>query len=247
MDEILTRWASELGDFQTKFQQQAGRVAEWDRSLADNTERVAKLYSATFQAERDAAEVERQLAHLESQQEELSGWLTRYEKEVDKIREDGALPPLGGPGGGGGVGGSSSGGGASGDGGPDSERERTYGLAETLVRRVDRLNGDLAEVIGEINGVSAMLSKATGPDDPLTQVVRILNEHLHLLQDIDLGAAALEERLAAAGRAGSGAAAVPAGAGAGAGAGAAAGPGTPRRRGSTRDRGDGFMASYLRR
>jgi hypothetical protein len=42
-----------------------------------------------------------------------------------------------------------------------------YKLAEKLTDRLDGLNKDLGEVIDEINGVSAMLSNTTGPDDPV--------------------------------------------------------------------------------
>ena len=53
--------------------------------LVENSDKISKLYSRTFQAERDAAEVERQLTTVENQQDELSLWLDRYEKEVDEI------------------------------------------------------------------------------------------------------------------------------------------------------------------
>jgi hypothetical protein len=62
------------------------------------------LYSRTFQAERDTAEVERQLASVEGQQEELSHWLDHYERVLNDMAAKA-----------GGV-----------DSGVDAERERTY-------------------------------------------------------------------------------------------------------------------------
>jgi nuclear pore complex protein Nup62 len=85
MDEILTRWATDLAKHQKEFQKQAMQVAEWDRILVDNTDKIGKLLAKTFQAERDASEVEKQLAGVESQQEELDQYLDRYEKEVDDM------------------------------------------------------------------------------------------------------------------------------------------------------------------
>lgn len=85
MDEIITRWASDLSKYQKEFQAQAEQVAAWDRTLVENTDKISKLYNKTFQAERDAAEVERQLTNVESQQEELGMWLDRYEREVDEM------------------------------------------------------------------------------------------------------------------------------------------------------------------
>jgi nuclear pore complex protein Nup62 len=52
-------------------------------------------------------------------------------------------------------------------------------------------------MIVEINGVSADLSN-TKSDDPLSQVVRVLNSHLSQLQQIDMGAARLQQKIDAA-------------------------------------------------
>lgn len=106
MDDIINRWATDLSKYQKEFQQQAEKVAKWDRMLVENSERIQKLYGSTLEAERATTEVERQLTAVESDQEELSHWLDYYEKEVDSmisntIGQDGAVS------------------------GPDQERERT--------------------------------------------------------------------------------------------------------------------------
>jgi nuclear pore complex protein Nup62 len=85
MDEILTRWATDLAKHQKEFQKQAQQVAAWDRLLVENADQISKLVTQTFQAERDAAEVERQLSGVESQQQELEQWLDKYEKEADDL------------------------------------------------------------------------------------------------------------------------------------------------------------------
>lgn len=85
MDEILTRWATELSKHQKEFQKQAEQVASWDRILVENADKISKLVAKTLQAERDATEIERQLSAVESQQEELEQWLDKYEKEADDM------------------------------------------------------------------------------------------------------------------------------------------------------------------
>jgi nuclear pore complex protein Nup62 len=109
MDEIITRWAADLSKYQKEFQQQAETVAKWDRGLVENSDKVKQLYAKTFTAERDAAEVERQLTLMEENQAELDSYLDRYEKEVENMMRTH------------GVGGKS-------DGlrGPDQDREKTY-------------------------------------------------------------------------------------------------------------------------
>jgi nuclear pore complex protein Nup62 len=164
MDEILTRWAADLNKYQKQFQQQAEQVAKWDRLLVDNTQKISNLYAKTFQAERDAAEVERQLTHIENQQEELEQWLQRYEGEVEEMVQRVA------PGDGVGVPGS----------GVDLERERTYRLAERLNGRLDELNRDLTDVIDEINAVGTMLSRSKGDDDPVSHSSKLSTSLLTL-------------------------------------------------------------------
>ena len=118
--------------------------------MVENSDKVRQLYSKTFQAERDAAEVERQLTMMEENQQELDSYLDRYEKEIENLmkmhgvsgRSDGLR-------------------------GPDQERERTYKLAEKLQDRLNELNKDLTEMIEEINTTSQTLSKTGKPDDPV--------------------------------------------------------------------------------
>lgn len=61
----------------------------------------------------------------------------------------------------------------------------------------------LTSMIEEINSASAKLStnssaSGTKADDPLSQIVRVLNQHLSQLQAIDAGAAALQGRVSVA-------------------------------------------------
>lgn len=163
MDEILTRWATDLTKYQTTFKKQAEQIAEWDKLLLENTDTLSKLVTKTMQAERDASEVEKQLSLVESQQDELSQWLDKYDKEIDDMIQKVGL---------------------TGDvAGVDVERERTYvyqdnltivsncfrfKLAEKLADRIEGCNKDLTEMIEEINTVSSMLSNASGGDDPVS-------------------------------------------------------------------------------
>ncbi|KAK4692153.1 nuclear pore complex protein Nup62, partial [Lecanoromycetidae sp. Uapishka_2] len=210
MDEIITRWASDLSKYQKEFQQQAEKVAAWDRMLVDNSEKIQRLYGATLEAERATTEVERQLTAVENDQEELSMWLDHYEKDVDAMISNSV-----------GQGDSLS--------GPDQERERTYQLANKLSERLDDMGKDLGNMIEEINDASSTLSKHSKADDPLTQVVRVLNSHLTQLQQIDQGTAALTLKVKEAQRAGQ-----------------SMGPSTGLR-GPTSDAADGFYRSFMGR
>jgi nuclear pore complex protein Nup62 len=149
MDEILGRWASDLSKYQSEFKEQAEKVAQWDRLMVDNGDKIQKLYHSTWQAEKDSAEIERQLANVESQQDELAAWLDRYEGEVDEMfaRQIGQGETLQGP---------------------DQERERTYKLAEKLTDRLDDMGKNLTSMIDAINEASTTLSKTSKTDDPVS-------------------------------------------------------------------------------
>lgn len=64
-------------------------MAEWDRLLVENGAKTTKLLASTHEAERATLEVERQLASVEGQQDELGAWLDRYEAEIDKLLSTG--------------------------------------------------------------------------------------------------------------------------------------------------------------
>ena len=198
MDDIITRWASDLTKYQKEFQSQAEKVASWDRQLVENSNAISKLYSKTFQAERDTAEIQKQLTAVESHQDELSQWLDRYEQEVDDLMSRQINPQEGLQ-------------------GPDQERERTYKIAEQVSERLGEVGQDLTSMIEEINAASSTISKSSSANDPvsshqalprssanpliqLSQIVRVLNGHLSQLQQIDQGTAELQAKVSAAQR-----------------------------------------------
>lgn len=88
-------------------------------------------------------------------------------------------------------------------GGVDAERERTYRTAEACSDRLVDMGGNLSQMIEEINAASSKLSSTQrangaaegGREDPLTQIVRVLNGHLAQLQVIDSGAAVLQKKV----------------------------------------------------
>lgn len=155
MDEIITRWATDLAKYQKEFKEQASKVAEWDRMLVDNGEKIQKLYSGTHEAERASNEIERQLSNVESQQEELTSWLDRYEQDLNELfsKSIGTSEQVAGP---------------------DQEREKTYQLAEKLTDRLDDMGKDLTKMIKEINDMSSTLGKGSKPDDPVWPLLCVI-------------------------------------------------------------------------
>lgn len=81
---------------------------------------------------------------------------------------------------------------ASSSGPTDAERERTYQLAETLDAQLQRMSGDLREVIDHLNTAN---KSAGDDDDPVVQIARVLNAHMDSLQWIDSASGQVQRKL----------------------------------------------------
>lgn len=206
MEDIITRWASDLSKYQKEFKEQAHIISTWDRKLVDNGEKIQRLWNDTYEAEHASNEIERQLLSVEHQQNDLERFLDQYESNIQEIFAKQLGEQLAGP---------------------DQERERTYKLAEKLSQQLDEKSRDLSKMVNEINEVSGALSKGAKPEDPvrrpplpqrafafparalancnlqLSQIVRVLNGHLTQLQWIDAHASALQAKVASAQKASS--------------------------------------------
>lgn len=201
MDEILTRWASDLTRYTQEFRKHAETIAHWDQVIVDNSLKIDKLYVSTRTCEKQTMSVEMQLTAVENQQNELEAFLNKYESDIDEmLAKDGPASTE--------------------VGGPDQERERTYRLAERLGERLDEMSRDLQSMVEEINAVNGELGKTNKADEPvccsfhllnllliktqITQIVKILNSHLSQLQSIDQGTTVLQAKVTAAQKAASG-------------------------------------------
>ncbi len=151
MDEILTRWATDLTKYTKEFKNHAETVAKWDQVIVDNSSKIDKLYVKTRTCEKQTMSVEMQLSAVENQQTELESWLTKYENDVDaRLLKENATP--------------------SELGGPDQDRERTYKMAEKLDERLSEMGKDLSSMVDEVNAANAGLSKNGKADEPVSNV-----------------------------------------------------------------------------
>lgn len=81
----------------------------------------------------------------------------------------------------------------------DTDTCHRYKSAEASSARIGEMSHALSDMIEEINIASSRLSShnnvASRQDDPLAQIVRVLNSHLTQLQRIDEGASDLGKRV----------------------------------------------------
>lgn len=147
MEDIISKWTTALTTYSREFVQQAEEISKWDRTLVENGEKIAQLFTETVQAEQTQQKVEQLVLYTGRQQDDLESVLDLYEKDVDNLlatigATDGMQPP-------------------------DVERERTYQLAERLNEELDQLGKNLSSMIEEVNKSSTTLNR-TKDDDPVS-------------------------------------------------------------------------------
>ncbi|KAF9514771.1 hypothetical protein BS47DRAFT_1361488 [Hydnum rufescens UP504] len=185
IEEILTKWNSEL-DVQTKeFTRMANEVAVWDRTLMENSEKINFLYNKVTAAHTSQSAVQASLEHIQEQQTELSKTLDQYEEVTKQILYDQGRALDLGP--------------------ADRERDNSYGLATNLNSQLDDLSHSLTSMIETVNSLGSIPDSASGgttlfPNgpgghDPISQIEAILNAHLASLQWIDGAVKELEGKV----------------------------------------------------
>lgn len=150
MEEIISRWTSDLEKYKSEFHGQAAEVKKWDAVLIENGDKILNLSLETQEAEKTQTRMDTVLQQLENEQEELGTALDYYESQIKDIFE-GTL-----------------GASAGGEMQPaDQEREKTYAMAEKLNDTLGNMEGDLGEMINAINKAGATINKTTNADDPV--------------------------------------------------------------------------------
>lgn len=172
----MSRWLNDTTKYKAQFLRQAEEIKKWDQMLIENGEKISKLYQDTIEEEKKQNRVETQLMYLENEQNELSEVLDHYEKVVKDLF-DGQM------------------GGYEGMQPADLEREKTYHTAQLLNDHLEQMGKDLAGLIDEINKASTTINKTTNQEDPLSQIVRVLNNHLSSLQWIDAHTNSIQEKI----------------------------------------------------
>jgi nuclear pore complex protein Nup62 len=103
VDEIVTKWTTDLDNHVRDFNAHASEVASWDRALIQNGNNVrlyasktygvaellgmqlSALYNMVLAAEQEQNEIDQSLDHIEQHQRDLSATLDVYEKSAEEV------------------------------------------------------------------------------------------------------------------------------------------------------------------
>jgi len=112
-----------------EFQQQAHKVAEWDKMLLANANQIVELNSQIEEMQTAQGDLERKLHGIGKKQSDLHARLSTLEAEVEKLDNAMAPPTM-----------------------ADKKREQSYELAEKLHQQLEAMkNGTLKDLIEKIN------------------------------------------------------------------------------------------------
>jgi nuclear pore complex protein Nup62 len=168
-------WNEELENQVQEFQRQAVSLAEWDKKIIRNAERMTKLNTRVTEIENQQRSVEQNITYVTAQQAELESLLDGIDRELPKMVQALGKTPLAGP---------------------DADRAKTIELAETVQLQLNDVSGQLSRMVDQINNASvaagAAVSDAANAD--MVEATQILNNHFEVLSWIETQILSLQKQ-----------------------------------------------------
>jgi len=155
IQDYFNKWTMELQEQEALFIEDATKVNAWDRNIMINGDKISKLQKTVDSVRAEHTKLERDLDYLKNQQQEFETLLQPLESSLSSSAVGATII--------------------------EPEREALYSLAENLDNQLQQMTEDLKEIIRHINDSNKPLEKS----DPMSQIMKILNEHTDALQWIE--------------------------------------------------------------
>jgi len=148
------------------FNTHASEIAKWDFQILNNAGKISHLSNRVKKMEKEQATIEKDVEYICTQEQELNRILDALQNAVTPIYSSSVSTPV------------------------DIQREKGYQRAEEINRDLNAMEAQLIEMIGDLNKKSAI-----DEDNPVTQIIAILNAHLESLKQIDRSSAQLQAKI----------------------------------------------------
>lgn len=149
------------------FTKQAVSIANYDRMLIENADRIFDLYGEVQRVQVAGDELDHNLDLIHSQQTQLHYMLESMEKEAESLKIEASTSA-------------------------DIEREKGYKQAEEVTAQLDQMAVTLRDLVMKLNSSQ---ETAADKENPMHQIKKVLNEHLTSLQRIDKASADLQSKI----------------------------------------------------
>ncbi len=172
VDDIINEWTSELERRSRSFMKHAEALAEWDKAILSNRHGLLALEEDLRRVLAGQDALERRLQMLEAHQKGIHDSLTGMEGEAERLyREERPLADD-----------------------EAVERDVLYERAEKVTAVLTRLGEQLGEAISDTNEVTA--ANLGDGSAPLGKLVRVLNNQLNALMQLEAQTEEMSEKLA---------------------------------------------------
>ena len=171
MDDIINEWTTELERRSRSFIKHAEALAEWDRAILSNRHSLLNLEEDLRRVLSGQDALERRLQMLEAHQKGIHDALSGMESEAERLYGD--ERPLADD--------------------EAVERDVLYERTERVAAVMTRLGEQLVEAIADTNEVTA--ANLGDGSTPLGKLVRVLNNQLNALMQLESQTEELAEKL----------------------------------------------------
>jgi len=165
LEEIIQQWNNDFQSDASTFRRIAAEVSKWDMQLISNQEKMLILNRDVERLQLQQAGINTNLTELEKSQTELDQILTTLEGNIKDHYQEDKLARV------------------------DEERANMYKNSEDISDHLSNLLGQVGKMVDKLNSA---YDKVSDPQNKVTQVVTILNNHLHALSNIERQCATLQ-------------------------------------------------------
>lgn len=166
-------WNEELEDQVHEFQRQAVSLAEWDKKIVRNAERMARLNARVSTVEQQQRDVDLSINYILAQQAELEALLDGIDRELPKMAN--ALS-------------------SKSPSGVDTDRGRGIELAESVQMQLNEVSAQLTSMVDQINTASVKKASSASASASLVDVTQVLNNHFEALNWIESQLSTLQKQ-----------------------------------------------------
>lgn len=187
LDEITSQWADDVENYKKEFLYSGSNVKKWDAILVEGRGKITRLITESKEAERAQSIIDNALEQLEAEQLDMEKLFDYYEAVLSDMEVEslGTQPT-------------------------DVEREKIFDTIIKLSGKLAEMQTGAEDLITSLNNVSLKLESSntdinvrfpplgmmTNISDfvKFSSIIRILNQHLQIMQWINTQTAALVSR-----------------------------------------------------